>query len=146
MKTYHWPLMTMIGVLVVVTSLMGATSPAIGQALGATSDDIVNLFLATGIDPDGGTVVFTNDFEAPVLITDIQVGCSVAGNTECRDVRVFPTSNRFNVGFGVVPSGSEDDLKSFTTGILWLPKEDLVVFKNGGGRLFIGIAGIKLAK
>ena len=146
MKTHHWSLMTMIGVFVVVTSFMGATSPATGQALGATKDDIVNLFLASGIDPYGPSVAFTNEFGVPVLITDIQVGCSASGSTACRDVRVFPGSVSFNVGFGVVLSDSEDDLKSLTTGILWFPREELRVFKNGGGRLFIGIAGIKLAK
>jgi hypothetical protein len=124
---------------------LSTASPVKAQALGATSDVVVNLFLSSGIDADGPSVAFINEFGVPVLITDIQVGCSVLGVAECRDVRVFTVSNGFNLGFGVVPVGSEDELKSLTTGVLWLPNEELRVFKNGGGRLFLGIAGIKLA-
>ena len=116
-----------------ITTSLAAANPAI-------SARVVNLFKATGIDPDGPSTAFTNNFGVPVLITDIQVGC----DGSCRDVRVFTSSNGFNVGFGVVPGSSEDEIRSFTTGVLWMPGEGLTVFKNGGGRLFIAVSGIKL--
>jgi cytochrome oxidase Cu insertion factor (SCO1/SenC/PrrC family) len=145
-ETNKFMLVILIAVLLIAASVV-ASRPSAGvqemEAAAVTSNQVVEL--NDSDTRDGRVAMLTNTLGVPVLITDIEVQCSSTCNgvtLELNDQQE-PRKGKFIVRFGTVTA--EPEFRSFTTGIVWYPGDELIYSKTGGGTLRVSLSGIRLS-